>query len=588
MDIPRSRLAVALLTVVALGAVLAAGLALRLPDASNPVMPAEDPYTHMSLVREHLGDGRLESQNAEGTLYPPGMHALLAAWWVYSGAELYDLMRFGPVVFGLVAIFGVGILLWRWEGPLAAFVGALAMATLPEVVARTTMMSPTALDLALLPFLVFGLLEVLRGRLAWLAMAVPIAALLVVAHPWILAITAGAGLLFLLLYVLFPWRASRGPPVTREGAAAAVALLGGAFGVALATRWEASGTGFSELTLPLTGYSAGVLGALAVLCAVVVATVLMVLPHFTRARLPSINLRHRPGAWQVLGALLMAGLLLAIALPAVERGMPEFVDLPRMLGWPALALAAVGFILVPLVGGPAAHAAAALFLITFPFAVHNPLESPFWPHRTVVFMAFGASLLAGVAAQRVAEVPVWAALAARWRRGAAERPRSLADRPGATSLAAVVPALVVALAVGGLVLAETPEPYAGGWYRYYSACEFDALREVAALTDAQVGALAITGSWQAQLHISAFLTDADQVWFKKDFFTRHEDQTGLMRGRLNAGGPTFVVVDRWLPQETPRADLSFLQQAPWEPIRTECPGADASAPKVQVYQLSPG
>lgn len=591
MQSPGRLIAVALAAAGVLAA-LAIGLTLRLDDpASNPVMAAEDPYTHMSLVREHLRDGRLEPQNPQGALYPPGLHGFLAAWWAYSGAELYDLMRFGPVVFGGAAILGVAVLLGRWEGGLAAFVGALLLAAMPEEVHRTTMMSPTALDLALLPFLLLALLEVVRGRLAWAAAAAPVCAFLVLAHPWLLAILNVAGLSFLLLYVVFPWRASRGPPVTREGVAVALALLGGSLGVALATRWEASGTGFSELTLPFAGHSAGLLGAFAVAVIGVLAAVLFMLPRIVRTRLPEINRRPRATGLQALGVLLMAGLLLAIVAPTVDLPrraavMPDFVDLPRMIGWPALALATVALLALPLAGGPAAHAAAGLFLATFPFAIHNPLDSPYWPHRTVVFVGFAAALLGGVAARRLADLPSAVALRRAWARagpGGAPVRRHARAPPWAAALVAV-PALVVGSAVGAGVLAATPEPYEGGWYRYYSACEFAEMRGLAERLNRDPGAMVITGSWQSQLVLAAFTDDGSRVWFKSDFFHGDHDP-GLVGHRAAQGKATYVVVDRWIVQETPGADWSFLDGPSWEKVRDECPSQGALARTFQLWQL---
>lgn len=160
------RWAAILLAVFGILAVTVAGVALRLDDPlSSPVVPAEDPYTHMALVREHLRDGSVEPLYESGTVYPPGMHSFVAATWVYTGVDLYELTRLGPALLGGIGILGVGLLLWRVEGPVAAFVGASAFAVAPEIIFRSSMLAPTALNLALLPFLFYCFLEILRGRL---------------------------------------------------------------------------------------------------------------------------------------------------------------------------------------------------------------------------------------------------------------------------------------------------------------------------------------------------------------------------------------------------------------------------------------
>jgi hypothetical protein len=596
------RLAALAIASAAILATIAIALTLRLQDpSSTPVMAAEDPYTHMSLVREHLRDGVLQAQSVQGALYPPGLHAVIAAWWSFGGMELYDLMRFGPVVFGLVSVAGIAILLWRWEGALAAFAGALALATMPEEIHRTTMMSPTALDLALLPALFLTLLEVLRGRLAWVGAAVPITAFLVLAHPWILAVANLAGLAFLLLYLAFPWRSSRGPPVTREGVAAAVAVLGGGLGVALATRWEASGTGFVELTLPVAGYNAGLLGAAAVLAAGLLAAILLLLPRIVRHRLPALNRRKRPAALQVLGVLGKAALVAAITYPAVQNGMPDFVNLPDMLGWPVIILAVIGLLVLPLAGSPAAHVGAALFLATFPFAIHNPLDSPYWPHRTVVFLGVGVAILTGVAVQRFVEAwrpgvaGVWARI--HRHRGAngsgSARPRSVAQSAGIATMAVVMPTLLVGTAYAGVMLAETPAPYQGGWYRLYPECEFQNLRVLGEHATEDPKALVITGSWQSQLVVSAFTDGVHRVWFKKELFTQTFDRqgwVGVMQKELRSGmrSHVYVVVDRHLPQEVDRADWTFLEADPWVLVKQDCLGQGVMRAKFSLYELRSG
>src|SRR5688572_3762692 len=66
------------LVVLAVAGAAAWGIALRLVDPlSTDVIPAEDPYTHLALTREHLRDGSIDGLNGPGAPYPPGLHAVL-------------------------------------------------------------------------------------------------------------------------------------------------------------------------------------------------------------------------------------------------------------------------------------------------------------------------------------------------------------------------------------------------------------------------------------------------------------------------------------------------------------------------------
>jgi hypothetical protein len=509
---------------------------------------------------------------------------------VYSGADLYSLMRFGPVLFGALGIAGLALLLFRWDGALAAFAGALAVATMPEVIARTDMMTPTALDLAILPFLFLAMLEMLRGKLGWALPALLMTSFLIVAHPWVLAIVDLAGFGFLVLYLAFPWRAARGPPLTREGVAAAIAILGGGFGVAIATRWQASGTGFGELALPVFG-TAGNLGLVAVGMAALLAVALFFLPYMVRTRLPALNKRRNGTLVQAVGVVALAAIVVELTMPAVQHGMPAFVDLPRMIGWPLLALAVLGLLMVPFAGSPALLTGAGLFLTAYPFTIYNPLNSDFWPARTAVFLGVGAAILAGGAVARLAEaagLPAWVARTWRARRGAAARPTPRAGRTTAlvaTAMAVGVPALLVGSAYAGAVLATEPAPYPGGWYRYFNQCEFDGLRHVADLLNQDPKAVGIADSWEAELVIAAFTDNSGRVWYKQDLFQPGFDHGNFAALRQRAVGGTYVVVDRYLTENVGSASDGFLHQAPWTLIDQRCPGQGELQNRLAVYQL---
>jgi hypothetical protein len=585
----RTRVALA---VAAIGLAVALGLVLRLADPlSSPVVPAEDPYTHMALVRDHLRTGDLDPLSPKETLYPPGLHGFLAAAVVFSGADLYDLTLFGPSVLGAIGVLGVGLLLWRTAGPVAGFVGALALAVAPEAIFRTTMMSPTALDLAILPFFVYALLRVLAGRLGWAGVAAPMSIFLALAHPWLLAILCAAGAAFLLSAFLFPWPASRGEPLSPMGAAAAIAILGAGLGVALSMPTF----GFvlpvpDGVVLPAVGLT---VGALALLPALAVA--LARRQGWTRT---SLGPSHLPLGARFGLSLAIGAALVATWTTAQDEGMPEFVDLPHMLGWPILGLAFAALVALPFVSSPVANLAAALAATTLPFVLFNPLHSEFLPHRTVVFLGLALVLLAGVVAGAAAQAAGRALhasagfLAARRKpdpaasaAGRARSSRRAVGVGGATRplLLATVPALAVTLLLGGSVYAGTPDAYDGGWYRLYNECELDAFREIAARADAEPGAVLITGDWQAKLVLAALVEDASRVGYIKEAYTSEDRRDGLVAQAEKEGHPLVFVVERHLRAESPDADTAFLASAPWQAAGSWCANMGIPQPRVVAH-----
>ncbi|HVL87019.1 MAG TPA: DUF6541 family protein [Candidatus Thermoplasmatota archaeon] len=569
-----------LLTIVGVGAVVGVATLLRLAEPlSSHVVPAEDPFTHMALVREHLRDGSIDPLHAGGELYPPGMHAVVAALWSFGGGDLSLYARFLPVLFGAIGVLGLALLLYRHEGAVGAVVGSLAFAVMPEAVFRTTMLAPTALDLAILPFFFLAILETLRGRLAWVGVAAPLAVFLVFAHPWVLAIVGLTSLGFALLSLAVPWPARRGPALTREGLAAAVAVLGGGFGLAMATCWEGCGTGFQGLLLPLAG-SPEALGAVVVAIALAPAALLLAVPRRVVDAVARLSQVRVPLVARVAASVVAAVLLLLVTLPALEKGMPEHVNLARMIGLPILALAVAALVLLPFVAGPAAHAGAALFAATFPFVLHNPLDSEFWPHRTVVFLGLAVALLAGVAAAGAARGVVAAA-----RAYAARAPDR---RVRARALAAgAVPALLVTAAAGGAVYAGTPDPY-DGWYRLYHPCEYDALVELSTSLLAHPRAVVIVGSWQARLVVAAFAPESHRIWLKPGFYQSEEAREGDVLHFSRNAYPLAVVWEKYAAIETPGADPSFAEEAPWQPAGAWCEGQGIAGPRVKAWAMRPG
>ncbi|HEX2065558.1 MAG TPA: hypothetical protein VHI93_01980 [Candidatus Thermoplasmatota archaeon] len=579
------------LAVVATMAAVAVGFVLRLADPlSSPVIPAEDPYTHMALVREHLRTGTLDPLYKGGGLYPPGLHAFLATVWSFSGIDLYDIVLLGPVFLGAMGVLGMALLLSRNQGPLAGFVGALALAVAPEAIFRTNMMSPTALDLALLPFFLLAMLELLKGRMGWLGVAAPMSLLFVYSHPWLFPIFTLTGLALAALALAFPWQ-SRFAPLSLPGAAGALACVGVGLGLTLSTCGGMCGPGLRDIMdLPRGGFF-DALPYLTMLVAAAPLALLALRPRL-RAKAAAWHPSSRRPLWlRFLASAAIAGALCAVTLPALEAGLPEYVDLPRMFGWPILVLAFAALVALPFAASPAACMGAGLFAATYPFVIHNPLESPFWPHRTAVFLGLGLAILAGVMAGTAAHAVAraWDAFLSQRARKRLAGDAAAAPRPHPGSHALLLLAvLAVPAFAGGAVYAGTPDGYSGGWYRMYPACEMDALREVAAHIDANPEAVVMTGDWQAKLVLAALSSDASRVWYKQTFFTLQKSREDTQAQLFQKGGELIVVVDRYLRVETPNADTSFLESPPYRPLGTWCANGGTGQSRLQAYTTAGG
>jgi hypothetical protein len=570
---------------LAITGAVALGFVLRLADPlSSPVIPAEDPYTHMALVKEHLRTGTLEPLYPGSLLYPPGLHAFLAAVWSYTGIDLYQIVLLGPVFLGAIGVVGMALLLARNQGPLAGFVGALALAVAPEAIFRTNMMSPTALDLALLPFYVFALLELLKGRLGWLGVAAPMSLFLVFSHPWLFPILAMAGVAILVLGWALPWP-TRFPPLSAVGSALALACVGTGLGLMLSTCAGLCGPGLRDvIDLPHD-------------------LLFTVLPYLLMAAsaAPAILLAARPGlrakvaAWRtgaprrlwvrLAASAAIAATLCAVTVPALGAGLPQYVDLHAMFGWPIVVLAFGALVALPFVASPAAYAGAGLFAATYPFVIYNPLHSAFWPHRTAVFLGLGLAILAGAAAGGLARGVATARdawMARRARRHAAAATPAATPHPGTHALLLLSLIAVPAL-VGGAVYAGTPDGYAGGWYRMYPACEMDALRQVAKAADADPSAVVMTGDWEAKLVVASLASDASRVWYKQTFFTLQQSREDTQAQLAHNGRTLIVVADRYLTVETPNADTSFAASPPYHPLGTWCSADATGRSRVQAY-----
>lgn len=576
---PRKSWIVTTFGVIAVLTAIGTGVALRLEDPmSTSVIPAEDPYTHMALVREHVRDGVIEPLYDDGGLYPPGMHVFLAAAWAFTGSDLYEIFRFGPVVFGGVGILGMAVLLWRHAGPVASFVGSMAYAVAPETIFRTTMMSPTAMDLALVPFLLMGYLAVATGRLAWIPATAALSAFLAVAHPWLFGILGVTGALFLVYALVFPTGRTTGRTFTPTGFATVVALLAGSL---LVTVFTGPGLFRTIEAIPnaLGGMSLGVLVAAVVVPLGLLPFLAMRFAPDSSRRFVALLHRGRPSwPWRLGGSAALATLLVLVTMPAVQNGMPELVDLPRMFGWPILALAGGAFIALPFLSRPMPALAAAMATATYPFVIYNPLQSPFWPHRTAVFLGIALAILVGVAAAGLTRL-AFNALGTETAHGAMRR---TAGRP---AMLVAIPALLLAPALGGGVFAATPVSY-DGWYRLYQECEMDGLADLAAFGESHPDAVFITGDYQAKLVLAGMTPNADRVWLASPFFTDHDTREGNIGYFLKDDIPAFVVVDVHLRQETPNADTGFLEDDEWVEAGAYCHGMGGKdEPRLTIYVL---
>lgn len=538
------------LVALAVTAAAAWAIGLRLVDPlSTRTIPAEDPYTHLALTREHLRDGSFEGLNGpEDTLYPPGLHAVLAVYAVHSGADLPTLVRFLPVAFGAIAVVGVGLLLHRLDGPVAAAVGSLAAAVTPELVFRSQMFAPTALDLALIPFAILALVQTCRGRLAYAVPAALMLAFLVVAHPWVFGILGLAGGAFAILAFVMPWRDA--PRLDAAGLAVATLLLGTATALALSGCWGTCGPGFGvvERAAP---QRFGTIALLVLGAAAALGAPLLAARRGAQRALDALGPLGPVG--RVVAGVALAGGAAYVLVVARRGGYPPLVTLDTMIGWPLMVVAAAGLALVPWARGPGAHAAAGLVAATLPFTVFDPFDSPFWSHRTAAYLALSVAACAGVAAGAAAR-----AMAATSAWAAHGRP---ARRPWTRAL---VPGVLVASILGAGLVAASPPQY-DGWYRLYDACETEALDRTAALADANPHLVVATGAWQSKLVLAATAHDASRIWFVPGLATQAAEQERLAQFSRDTGQPVLLVLDR---HALPPDGNATVPGAGWQPYET--------------------
>jgi hypothetical protein len=273
--------------------------------------------------------------------YPPGFPILLAPFALLGSHAFVLFARWAPPLFGAVEVLGVYLLCRHALGHWPAVAGALVAALMPENVFRTSLLFPTAMDLALLPFVLLAVLQASEGSRRALVTAGILGAVLLVTHPWVVALLVPTvGLFSLTLVARRQMR--RAVPVAAATATGGVALA----------------------------------AALAFL----------------------------PGTWNPMPAFFRhAGpkLLSLVASPASIFPLPRYVDLPSMLTWSAIVLAGVGAVCALLTRRRFGFLALVWTVLLLPVVFVDWFGVWFIPHRTVAYLSLGVAMLAAVAVATV-------------------------------------------------------------------------------------------------------------------------------------------------------------------------------------------
>jgi hypothetical protein len=552
-------LAVALLMVI-----LATGVWLRLEDPlSSDAMGAEDPYTHVVFVKEHLRRGYFDDVPVLGTsLYPPGLHAFTGIFAPLAGVDLYEFARFSPAFFGALSILGMAMLAWRLGGPAAGLAAGLITAVVPEHIARSALFFPTMVDLALLPafFLLFLLAS--EGNRGAMVFAFAVIAVLAYTHPWVVPLAAGIAAIYVALRVLRgePLLGERAPdepaPVqTFQNALRRLALPAGIVAVSMAigsvARWDHGNTGIAvflaelgplsfvtelEMSTPiLFVFLVGVLGAVAasgVLLGAVAAVAIARVPRAARAA----------GAWAL-------GLVAVLVVWNLGQAPPPLVYYESMLGVVPIALALLGLALA--FGRPTAlgDMGIALAGVMFPFTAikifEDVFDAQYWPSRAVVYLVLGIALLCAVS------VAYAVGMAARF---------VAARRTARWAAPAAMLASIMLLAGAVTAAPATHEP----WYRLYNDEHFAAFERTADMMNDDPKMRVVVASWQPGLMLKT-LADPYQTRYGPKYYAFDD-----YRQRIHDEDPKdrlYVLVDRFAMNEKynhPETELSFLDTGQYE------------------------
>jgi hypothetical protein len=397
--------------------------------------------------------------------YPPGFMILLLPLAMMGPEPFAWSAKFLPPLFGVGLVLGMFFLCRRSGHPSGALAASLLVALMPEAIRRTNLLFPTALDLALLPLLLVFVLRASDGYAKSWIGIVGLGGLFLMVHPWALALAIPPLILFWLVLLL---------------------------------------RGHSKWRVPAGGGL--VAGA---------ATFVLLL---RQGVLEFLGLGHAAAR---LGEL--------VARPWSVVPFPQFVDLPAMLTFPALFLAALGAVLA--VRRPSRFGLLALCwtVVLLPLVAVDWFGVWYLPHRAVAYLAIGVAMLAAL--------PISMTI------------RTLAEaRP-----ASQVPATLGALALV-LVLAVPASANMDGWYRLYDEDDYAAWDDLAARGTDHV----IAGSWQARAGYRA-MTGGDAE-FNPDFF----NSSVVREFELHEHPGLVVLVDRYAIEN--RVPTEFL--ADWERIGT--------------------
>lgn len=317
---------------VLLVAISILALAVRLKDPlSTPILGAEDPYLFMERTWNVVQGWDVWDYPVDGFMW------LMAPFALMGPDAFYWTARILPSFLGVVAVIGTFFLGREGVGSWGGLVAATMVALMPEHIVRTNLFFPTALDLAVLPFLLLFALKAAEGA-RWAMAALPaVAAAFLFIHPWFVP---------LLL-----------PPV-------------GAF---LVIRY---------LTRPQRVRAAHLRAGAATFA--VMGVFLFVNPVWSPWRM--ISRRAWPRFVEIVGD------------PTTLAKMPPFVDLPYMLTWAGIALGLAGTVVAFVRRTPFSLLAVLWTYMLLPFVLVNWFGLWYLPHRTVAYMVTGVAMLGAVAA----------------------------------------------------------------------------------------------------------------------------------------------------------------------------------------------
>ncbi|MCA1818521.1 MAG: glycosyltransferase family 39 protein, partial [Halobacteriales archaeon] len=182
---------------ILLAAIVLLSIRLRAREPlSSPIIGAEDPYRHMERTWDLVqGKGFAE--------YPPGINLVMLPFTFLGADAFYTVSQYMPLVFGAVMVVGMFFLGRAYIHPSGALVASALVAVLPETIRRTDLLFPTALDLAILPFLFLAILRVSEGSKRALLPAGALAGFVFISHPWVLALLVPPVTVFALVMA---WR----------------------------------------------------------------------------------------------------------------------------------------------------------------------------------------------------------------------------------------------------------------------------------------------------------------------------------------------------------------------------------------------